>query len=161
MVGDLMFSNNLICKILEYIDINLNSKITISDLEDKFFYNKFYIVKLFKKEMGFTLFDYINSLRIFNSIKDISYTDNSFTRISLDNGFYSLEYFSETFKKIMGVSPRIYKKSLYYNNDLDEDVKFLIRDNLLKLYDLVDFKNNYFINNKPNVNEIKKLTIFK
>ena len=55
-----MYSNNLIISILEYIDINLNSKITIEDLEHKFYYNRYYIMKLFKKELNITIFDYIN-----------------------------------------------------------------------------------------------------
>lgn len=159
--GDFMFSNKIICEILEYIDINLNSKITIKDLENKVFYNKFYIVKLFKKEIGYTIFDYINHLRISNSVKDISDSDKSFTRIALDNGFYSLEYFSEIFKKVMGVSPRVYKKYLDYNNELDEDIKFLIRDNLIKLNDLINYKDKYLNNVKPDGIPVKKLTIFK
>lgn len=156
-----MFSNKIICEIINYIDVNLNSKITIDDIENKVFYNKFYIVKLFKKEIGYTIFDYINHLRIDNSIYDISNSSKSFTRIALDNGFYSLEYFSETFKKIVGVSPRIYKKYLEYNNDLDEDTKFLIRDNLIKINDLISYRDKYLSNIKPVYIPVKKLTIFK
>lgn len=138
----------------------LDSKITIKDIENRLFYNKYYIVKLFKKEMGYTIFDYINNLRINNSVNDITYSDKSFTRIALDNGFYSLEYFSEIFKKIIGVSPRIYKKYLDYYNDLDEDTKFLIRDNLIKLNDLINFRDKYLSNVKPTSIPVKKLTIF-
>ena len=35
--------------------------------------------------------------------------------IAIKNGFNSLEYFSETFKHIMGVSPRTYKKFIQIN----------------------------------------------
>ena len=63
-----MFSNDLVCKIIKYIDENFNNKITIEDLENTFFYNRFYIMKLFKKEMKLTIIDYINSLRIYNSM---------------------------------------------------------------------------------------------
>jgi len=156
-----MFSNKIICEIINYIDINLNSKITIDDIQKRVFYNKFYVIKLFKSEVGYTIFDYINHLRIYNSIYDISNTDKSFTRIAFDNGFYSLEYFSETFRRVVGVSPRVYKKYLNYNNDLDEETIFLVRENLIKIYDLISFKDKYLVNIKPDVLPVKKLTIFK
>ena len=63
-----MYSNKIICDILIYIENNLKSKITIKDLENKFFYNRYYIMKLFKKEIGLTIIEYINSLKIYNRI---------------------------------------------------------------------------------------------
>lgn len=156
-----MFSKDLICDVIKYIDINLNDKISLDILENRFFYNKFYIIKLFKNEIGYTIVDYINVLRIYNSIRDIKYTDKSITRIALDNGFYSLEYFSEIFKKVIGVSPRKYKSFLNYNNNLDFDTKFKIRDNILKINDLVNFKNKYLSNIKPSYSPVKSLSIFK
>ena len=104
-----MYSNNLICDILIYIDDNISNKITIEDLENKFFYNRYYIMKLFKKGMGITLINYINSIRIYNSITLIKESNNSLLNIAFKCGFYSIEYFSETFKKIIGVNPEIVK----------------------------------------------------
>ena len=66
-----MYSNELICNILDYLDNNFHKKISILEISSKFYYNKFYIMKLFKKEIGITLIMYINCLRIFNSIKYI------------------------------------------------------------------------------------------
>ena len=59
-----MRSNELIFKILVYIDNNIFTKITLDGLAHTFHYNKYYIVKLFKKEIGYTLIDYINKLKI-------------------------------------------------------------------------------------------------
>ena len=83
-----MYSNNLICNILDYIDININSKISIEDLEHKFYYNRYYIMKLFKKELNITIFDYINKLRIYNSIKELS-NEEKIIKIAINNGFYT------------------------------------------------------------------------
>ena len=92
-----MYSNELVCKILSYIDNNINRKITIEELSLRFYYNRYYIMKLFKKEIGLSLFDYINSLRIYNSISSINNSSKLLIRVAIDNGFYSLEYFSEIF----------------------------------------------------------------
>ena len=50
-----MHSNELICNILFYIDNNINNIITIDDLANEFYYNKFYIMKLFKKELNISI----------------------------------------------------------------------------------------------------------
>lgn len=152
-----MYSNNLICNILNYIDINLNTKISIDDLENKFYYNRYYIMKLFKKEIGITIFNYINKLRVLNSISQISNTTNNLIKIAMNNGFYSIEYFSEIFKKEVSVSPSKYKKMLlehtiYHNYE--------VINNIIELNKLKEKKNKYLNNAKPIVAPVKKLSIF-
>lgn len=155
-----MYSNELICNILDYLDNNFHKKISILEISSKFYYNKFYIMKLFKKEIGITLIMYINCLRIFNSIKYIQNTNDSFTKIALYNGFYSLEYFSETFKLIMGVSPRVFRT--YCNNRfrLNSYNLSLISSNWINLQNLIDKTNKYKKNKKPYGNPVLKRSIF-
>ena len=51
-----MFSNDLVCDILEYIDNNLYCEISIDLLSSIFCYDKYYIMKLFKRETGISIF---------------------------------------------------------------------------------------------------------
>jgi len=156
-----MYSNELVCKILNYIDNNINKKITIEELSLRFYYNRYYIMKLFKKEIGISLFDYINNLRIYNSINLINNTNKLLIRIAIENGFYSLEYFSEMFKKIIGVSPSIYKK-FYYNRYTPSKNNYkLITDNIIKLNMSINKVNQYKLKRKPQTNPVRKLSIFK
>lgn len=155
----MMYSNNLICDILIYIDDNISNKITIEDLENKFFYNRYYIMKLFKKEMGITLINYINSIRIYNSITLIKESNNSLLNIAFKCGFYSIEYFSETFKKIIGVNPEIVKQ--YLRKKVVVKKMDIINNSILNLYNLKKFKERYLLNRKPDNPPIKKLSIFK
>lgn len=155
-----MYSNELICRILDFLDVNLNRKVSIEEIADKFYYNRYYIMKLFKKELGISISVYINSLRIYHSMFEIKDSNHSLTRIAINNGFYSLEYFSEIFHKIMGISPRIYKNYCKYrfrtsDNDLD-----IIRENWIKLQELVDFIEKYKKNRKPIGVPILKRSIF-
>ena len=78
-----MFSNDLVCDILDFIDKNINRKITMSELSKHFYFNKDYIMRLFKKEIHSTILDYINQLRIFQSIKDLQETNKSILNIGL------------------------------------------------------------------------------
>lgn len=156
-----MYSNKLVCDILNYIELNLNSKISINDLERTFYYNKFYIMKLFKKEIGVSIFEYINILRIYNSSNEIKNTNNSLTMISMNNGFYSLEYFSEIFKKVVGVNPRNYKNFWNYNYKINENDLNTIRKSIIYLNNFIEKKEKYINNIKPIETPVKKLSIFK
>ena len=94
-----MYSNNLICDIIEYLNININKEITIEELSSIFYFNKTYIMKKFKKELNLSIHEYINTIRIYNSLlffKD----DNYILSIAFKNGFNSLEYFSNLLKLI-------------------------------------------------------------
>lgn len=155
-----MYSNELICKILNYIDNNVNKKITIEELSSRFYYNRYYIMKLFKKEIGLSLFDYINNLRIYNSINLINTSNKLLIRIAIENGFYSLEYFSEIFKKIIGVSPSVYKKFYHQRYRPSKENYKLITDNLIKINTLINKTNKYKLNIKPQKLPTRKLSIF-
>lgn len=156
-----MYSNKLICNILIYIDNNLNNKISIDELSNLFFYNRYYIIKLFKQEIGLSITEYINSLRIYNAIKQIKNSDNSLMNICLKNGFYSLEYFSETFKQIANVSPRKIKNYFFKKEKLTENEINLITSAIVNLYEISKIKDNYLSRQQPVKSPVKKLTIFK
>lgn len=155
-----MYSNELICNILDYLDDNINKKISIDELSIYFSYDRFYIMKLFKKELGISLINYINHLRIFNSLKQIQYGNDSFMKVALSNGFFSLEYFSETFNKIMGVSPSVFKN--YHTNryKLTNNQFNTISYNWIKLQELNDNIIKYKKNKKPKGAPVLKRSIF-
>ncbi|MDY3934009.1 MAG: helix-turn-helix transcriptional regulator [Bacilli bacterium] len=155
-----MYSNKLICQILNYIDTNWCNKLSINDLENRFYYNRYYIMKLFKREIGVTIFDYINNFKIYKSINEIAISNNSMITIAINCGFNSLEYFSETFKNIVGVSPSNYKKILnreaIFNIDKYDEVTL----NIIKINKLINKVNVYKNNIKSDKIKVKKLTIF-
>ena len=156
-----MYSNELVCSILDYIDINVNRKISIEDIALKFFYNRYYIMKLFKKEIGISINNYINSIRIKNSLVEFKNNNYSITRIAINNGFCSLEYYSETFNKIIGVSPRIYSNYSKGRFMVSEQNFEIINNNLITLYELIEKVNKYKKNKKPTGNPVLKLSIWK
>lgn len=155
-----MFSNDLVIKILNYIDNNLYKKISIEELSDFFHYNKDYIMRLFKREIGYTITNYINCKRIFNSLHSFIYNDISILNISINYGFYSQEYYSEIFHKIIGVSPTTYNKFINYRSFVSIKDTNTIQKRIAKLD--YDFRRiNTYINNVPPKSTIKVLSIFK
>ena len=156
-----MYSNKLICDIIRYIDSNINTKISIEDLEIKFFYNRYYLMKLFKKELKLTITNYINDLRIYNSLIQIRDTNYSLLNIAFKNGFYSIEYFSEMFKKVVGVNPQVAKNYFKKRNDVSLEQINTINESLLYLYNIKKHKDEYLSHEKPSIAPIKKLSIFR
>lgn len=155
-----MYSNEIVCNILEYIKININSKITIDDISKRFNFNRYYLMKLFKRELNISIIDYINNLRVYNSLNDIK-NNNSLLKIAITNGFYSLEYFSEMFKNIIGINPSTYKKIINYDRSINEKDMFKYTESITKLKLLIEFSNKYKSNKKRNEVFVKKLSIFK
>ena len=158
-IGDFMFSNDLVCNIIEYINNNINKEITIDELSMLFHFNKTYIMKRFKKELNISIHEYINTLRIYNSLSFFKY-DNFILSIAFKNGFNSLEYFSETFKKIIGVSPIIYKKYLSYKYISDKDQEKILF-NISRISSIKSNSLNYLNHRKPTVSSYVKRIEFK
>lgn len=155
-----MHSKKLICEILDYINNNINKEITIEELSNIFYFDKYYIMKLFKKELSITIINYINSMRIYNSLKEYKY-DDQIIRIALNNGFNSLEYYSETFKNIIKVSPREYKNFVRRKTNISLDKIMTIRISLSNLQYIKDKTKSYLNNKPPEKPKIKSLSIFK
>ena len=143
-----MFSNSLVCDILEYIDKNINNEITIDELSNRFYFDKTYIMKRFKREIGVTIHDYINKIRILNSLELYQY-DNYILSIAIKNGFNSIEYYSEIFKKVIGVNPLKYKKYINRSFDItDKDIDTILF-NINNCNNLKTFTNDYIKRRKP------------
>ena len=153
-----MFSNELICNILDYLNKNFNDQIKIDELSYRFFYNRTYIMKRFKKELGISIIDYLNLKRIYESLKYFQY-NKSILEIALLNGFNSQEYYSEIFKKIIGVSPLIYKKYHLFILKMNKDNIYIIQSNLIQIESILNKITKYQNNRKPKT-MVKKLSIF-
>lgn len=154
-----MFSNPLILDILDYLDLNLFRKVTINELSNTFHFNKDYLMRLFKKEIGATIIDYMNYKRIFSSLDSLR-ESSSILNVSLRYGFYSQEYYSEMFHKLIGVSPTIYRLYLNYDPSVDEDTYYLIQKNVIFL-ELFFKKIEAYRRNIPSKDSVIKLSIFK
>ena len=153
-----MYSNELVCNILDYLDENINTIISIDLISSIFCYDKTYIMKRFKKELGISIINYMNAIKIFNSLKYFKY-DDSILKISMESGFNSLEYFSEIFKKIIGVSPNIYKQFVRHDIRVEADEVSVIINSLVKLDELRNKVMFYRRRVKPSTVMVKKLSL--
>lgn len=154
-----MYSNELVVKMLNYIDDNLYKRITMDEISSIFYFNKDYLMRIFKKELDITIMDYINKRRIFNSLELLKNTDDLVIKIALNSGYSSLEYYSETFTKILGVSPLTYRKFTKVNSQISLEELDIIRTRLPDISSLLKRIDIYKNNVKRS--EVKKLGLFK
>lgn len=94
----------------KYIDEHYNEKITLDFLSEKFYINKYYLTRLFKKQYGTSIVNYILQVRITHSKQMLRFTDMSMEQISEECGFSDTNYFSRVFRKIEGISPSVFRK---------------------------------------------------
>jgi AraC family transcriptional regulator, arabinose operon regulatory protein len=100
--------------VLEYIELNYSSVITLEELAQIIHVTPQHLCVLFKKITGVRPFEYINSVRISKS-KDliINSIDNEINSIAKSVGYDNTSYFCSLFKKMEGISPGRFKK-LYW-----------------------------------------------
>ena len=94
----------------EYLDEHYTEKLTLDDLAEKFFINKFYLSKIFKETYGTTVNNYLISKRITRAKQLLRFTDMTVDEVGAAVGMGDANYFSRMFRKVEGSSPREYRK---------------------------------------------------
>lgn len=96
-----------IVTILEYINKNLDKKITLDLLQTEFYVNKYYLCHIFKRNTGFTVFEYITYKRIMMAM-ELLMSGNTALDVAHAVGFGDYSTFFKAFKNITGLSPKQY-----------------------------------------------------
>ncbi len=92
--------------LLDYIEKNLTSKITLTELSRVSGINEKYLCRFFKEFSGYTPTDYVNRMRVERAVSEMTVGGKSITDAAFDSGFNELSYFSRIFKKYIGTTPR-------------------------------------------------------
>lgn len=96
-------------KIKNYIDSHYSEDITLDFLAGLTYINKFHLVHSFTKQVGLSPINYVINRRIEESKNLLKTTNYSVRDITTIVGFSNSSYFSQTFKKMTGESPRSYR----------------------------------------------------
>jgi len=99
-------------KTLVCIDANLASDLTLHSLAGIQKISAGYLSALFRKEVGQSLTDYVNRRRIRQAAQLLRSTRLQIQTIAQHCGIPDLNYFSKTFKRYQGCSPKAYRQQL-------------------------------------------------
>lgn len=97
-------------RIKQYLDENYEKKVTLDELSQRYFINKFYLTRVFKAHFGVTIGDYLLNARITKAKNLLRFTDKSAEEIGQECGIGDVYYFSKVFKKAEGVTVREYRE---------------------------------------------------
>ena len=103
--------NALVKQIKQYLHEHMREKITLADVSQHVFFSVPQIEKIFKEETGLSVIRYLIELRLSiakNLLMDASLPLKS---VAEKCGFPDYNFFSRTFKKIIGVSPLTYRNA--------------------------------------------------
>jgi YesN/AraC family two-component response regulator len=102
-------NNMVIYKIQKYINENYTENISLREISEKLNMSYNYLSYLFNNEMDMKFKDYLRKIRINKSIELLETSDYEINRIALDVGYANQSYFTKSFKKETGVTPKKYR----------------------------------------------------
>ena len=96
--------------IKDYLEAHYEERISLEDLAQRFFINKFYLMKRFKQTYGVTVNSYLMQIRITRAKQLLRFTDLPIERIGEKCGIPDPNYFTRAFKKLEGLTPGKYRR---------------------------------------------------
>lgn len=97
---------------MEYCLSQVDQPISIQDLAARIGLDRFYLSRLFKKEVGIPLKEYIWKTKEDEAMRLLDQTDLPIQVIARSVGFEDPLHFSRTFTKKAGCSPSQYRKKV-------------------------------------------------
>lgn len=114
-----IFSKPVILSV-DYIYENIGKRITLSDLAELTGLNESYLSRLFKKETGETVTDYILRKKIETAENMLKYSSYPPSEIAFMLGFPSQSYFTAVFRKLTDTTPKKYRDEHFRKVDMKE-----------------------------------------
>lgn len=102
---------SIIDKVVLYIEENYEKDLAISELSVIAGLSEYYFSRIFKKQTGFTLHEYIIKTRIISAKILLKSTNMSLREIAYKCGFSNESSFSNTFKKITNMTPGTFRNT--------------------------------------------------
>lgn len=100
----------ILTQAIEYILHNTSARITVSELADFCSCSESYLSRIFKRRTGVNISIYINKVRVEQSKKALTSSNDSIAEIASSVGFSDPNYFSRVFTQIMGIPPKEYRR---------------------------------------------------
>jgi len=101
--------NKRIAVIHEFFMNNYRQQIDLTQLAGLVNMAEGSLCRFFRSNMGMTLFEYLNQLKVELACKLLMDKDLSILEVCLDSGFNNLSHFNKQFKKINGLPPSEYR----------------------------------------------------
>lgn len=97
-------------KAITFAITDLTADLSLKSLAEQINVNASYLSSLFRKEVGITLTEYVNRYRVAYAQMLLLQTEMPIKAIAVKCGISDLNYFIRLFKRIGGVTPKVYRE---------------------------------------------------
>ena len=104
--------NDLLERVCQYLEANLEKRLTLSDICRDNLVGRSYLQKEFRDKTGGGAMEYFGRLKVRRAKELIREGQHNFTEIAALLGYNSIHYFSRHFKKVTGMTPSEYASSV-------------------------------------------------
>ena len=118
--NDDVMNDDLCLKVIEYMQLHINEKLSMEALSRSLSFSKSYISRRFASTYGCSIIDYFNQMKLSEAKRLIRDTNKNFFEISDMLMFSNSHYFSTLFKKHTGLTPTQYKRVCATTSEEDE-----------------------------------------
>ncbi len=98
------------CK--EYLNDNISNPVSLEKISKHVGISKYYLHRLFKELLGITPLEYLTTARLNRAQNQLRHSSLSILEIAISCGFEDTAYFSNIFRRHIGVSPTQYRNSI-------------------------------------------------
>jgi AraC-like DNA-binding protein len=86
--------------------------LTLAEVARAVHYSPYHLARLFRREVGLPIHQYLTRLRLGAALERLADGADNLTELALDLGFSSHSHFSETFRRVFGISPSEFRSVL-------------------------------------------------
>lgn len=104
------YNESIIISITEWINNNLDQRLSVNDIAEKAGYSKWCLQKLFTRYHNETLARYIRRRKLNASVNDLKHSGTPIITLALKYHFESQQSFTRSFRQIMGCTPSACRK---------------------------------------------------
>lgn len=99
----------IVKKVIDYIEENLDKEISLDNISKEIGYSKFYLNRIFTKHTGITMHKYLQNRRLTVAAQKLVKTDKPIVQIAYEAGYDTQQSFSFAFKQVYLYPPNLYR----------------------------------------------------
>lgn len=97
-------------QVKDHLDAHYRDKISLDNLAEQFYINKFYLTRIFKEQYGVSINGYLAQARVTHAKQLLRFTDMTIEQVGVECGIEEPAYFARVFRKVEGIPPGEYRK---------------------------------------------------
>lgn len=126
-----MNNSNVVDKVIDYIEDNLEEQLSLDEIAKEAGYSKFHLDRVFTKHVGCTIYKYIQTRRLTVAAEKLVNTNKPIVEIAYEANYKSQQSFTLAFRQLYGSPPREYRAMSVH---VPKTNRFRMAGNLISLY---------------------------